>query len=121
MIWVYRAWYHNMVEELPAAEEAILEALRLHPISPLAHHEYANLLRKQGRPEVERHQKLAGEGRELRTQLIQLPTAADLSSMHLQRIQEYASDCGDELVARALAKRLGPEPLSSLSASNPLP
>ena len=106
MIWVYRAWYHTQVNELPAAEEAILEALRLHPMSPLAHHEYANLLRLQQRPEVAKEQRLAAYGRDLRSQLLLLPTAVDLTTVLLVQIQSYAEACGDSQIAAAIGRRL---------------
>jgi tetratricopeptide (TPR) repeat protein len=107
MVWVYRAWYHTMGDEFIEAEKAIREALRLHPVSPLAHHEYANLLRKLERPEAEDQQKLAASGRELRTQLLHLPSAVDLTPELFAQIANYAAACGDDQVARALQKRLG--------------
>ena len=106
MIWVYRAWYHTQTNELKEAEEAIAEALRLHPMSPLAHHEYANLLRLQQRPEVEREQRLAAYGRDLRSQVLLLPTAVDLTTVLLVQIQSYAEACGDSQVAAAINLRL---------------
>jgi len=108
MVWVFRAWYHTVYDELDEAEKSIQEALKLHPLSPLAHHEYANLLRKAQSPEVEIHQRLAGEGRELRSVLLRRPTVADVDVELLQRIQKYAADCGDEKTASALATRLEP-------------
>ena len=60
--------------------------------------------------DVEREQRLAGEGRELRSLLLRRPTVADLDTELLQRIQQYAADCGDERVAKALAVRLQPRP-----------
>ncbi len=110
MVWVFRAWYHTVNDELEEAEKSVLQALKLHPLSPLAHHEYANLLRKMQSADVEREQRLAGEGRELRSLLLRRPTVADLDTELLQRIQQYAADCGDERVAKALAVRLQPRP-----------
>ncbi len=112
MVWVLRAWYHTTFDEFDEAEQAIQEALKLHPMSPLAHHEYANLLRRTQSPDVELHQKLAAEGRELRSLLLRQPTVVDLDVELLQRIQEYAKECGDELVVSALARRLQPAPPS---------
>ena len=108
MVWVYRSWYHVAGDEFTEAEQAVQEALRLHPLSPLAHHEYANLLRKTQRPqaEVEQQQHLAADGRELRTQLLRLPSALDLSPQLLQDIAQYAEECGDQEVVDSLAVRL---------------
>ncbi len=117
MIWVFRCWYHTQVDELDDAEAAIREALRIHPLSPLAHHEYANLLRRLERPEVEREQRLAAEGRELRSLLMHLPQVVDLSSELLSRIQSYAEACGDQQVVSALRIRLKPTPIRGLPFS----
>jgi len=106
MIWVYRAWYHIQTNQLKEAEEAISEALRLHPMSPLAHHEYANLLRLQQRPEVAREQRLAAYGRDLRSQVLLLKTAVDLTRVLMVQIQSYAEACGDAQVAAAIGQRL---------------
>lgn len=108
MIWVYRAWYHTEMNELPQAEEAIREALRLHVISPLAHHEYARLLRKMQRSqaEIERQQKLAADGKELRANLQRAKSVLDVSMSDLRQIARYAADCGDQPVAAALERRL---------------
>ncbi|MBI3860984.1 MAG: hypothetical protein HY290_03730 [Planctomycetia bacterium] len=108
MIWVYRTWYHVAHDEFPQAEEAVREALRLHPLSPLAHHEFANLLRKRQRPaeEVEERQKLAAAGRELRTTLLRLQSALDVSPELVDSIAQYAERCDDPQVAHAVRTRL---------------
>ncbi|MBX3444035.1 MAG: hypothetical protein KF774_16620 [Planctomyces sp.] len=110
MVWVFRAWYHTAFDEFDEAEAAIQEALRLHPISPLAHHEYANLLRKARRPEAEvvEQQQLAATGRDLRAEILQLPNVTSLDGSMLERIRAYAGQCGDAQLARALARRLEP-------------
>lgn len=113
MIWVFRGWYHTYYGEETAAEDAFRQALRLHPLSPSAHHEYAEFLRKFGRSGVEREQHLAAQGRQLRADLLRLPKATDLTSELFERIAAYARECGDEQVADALAKRLGPHPLAA--------
>ncbi|MFY9253243.1 MAG: hypothetical protein WAO83_07295 [Fuerstiella sp.] len=114
MVWVFRAWYHTTYDELEDAEASINEALRLHPISPLAHHEYANLLRRKQSPDVELHQRLAAEGRELRSQLLRLPTVVDLDVEMLNRIRQYAVDCNATRIAETLKKRLTPRRSSAL-------
>lgn len=112
MIWVFRSWYHFAVDEFDAAEEAIKEALKLHPLSHMAHHEYAKILRKLRRPETEvaLHQKLATEGKELRMTLLQRSSVLDAPADLLKQIATYASECGDEQVAAALTRRLEPFP-----------
>ncbi len=112
MVWVFRGWYRMETGDVADAETSLLEALRLHPISPLAHHEYAKLLRKLQRPEkeIEREQRLAAIGRELRTTLLQLPSVLELSEQHLRAIANYAEACGDNQIAEALSMRLEPLP-----------
>lgn len=108
MVWVYRAWYHRNRDQLEQADSSIQEALRLHPLSPMAHHEFAALLRRQNEPGVVEHQALAARGRELRSQLLHSPDAVNLREGLLQDIADYARDCGDRQVAEALQSRLQP-------------
>jgi tetratricopeptide (TPR) repeat protein len=106
MVWVYRGWYHIQMQEYVEAEKSLQEAIRIHPLSPLAHHEYASLLRVQQRPEVTREQQLATYGRDLRSEILLLPSAVDLTPVLLVKMQSYAESCGDQQVAAGLAKRL---------------
>ena len=106
MVWVYRGWYHIQMQEYAEAEKSLQEAIRIHPLSPLAHHEYASLLRVQQRPELSREQLLATYGRDLRSEILLLPSAVDLTPVLLVKIQSYAASCGDQQVAAGLAKRL---------------
>jgi len=106
MVWVYRGWYHIQMQEYGEAEKSLLEAIRIHPLSPLAHHEYASLLRVQQRPEVAREQQLATYGRDLRSEILLLPSAVDLTPVLLVKMQSYAESCGDRQVAAGLASRL---------------
>lgn len=122
MVWVFRAWYHSQMDEHERALEAIQEALKLHPISPLARHEYASILRRSQQSGVARQQQLAAVGRELRTRVLQLTTAADIDAALLREIQQFAADCGDDLVAAALQYRLAsPAGQPSLFSDSPTP
>lgn len=118
MIWVFRCWYHTMTDDFQDAEQAARRAIELHPMSPLAHHEYANLLRRLGKSEVKQEQYLAAQGRELRSQLLQLPTVADIDAAMLERIRAYAQACGDVRIAESLKKRLQPAGLPSIPRLN---
>ena len=106
MVWVYRGWYHIQTQEYAEAEKSLQEALRIHPLSPLAHHEYASLLRVQQRPELAKEQQLASYGRDLRGEILLLPSAVSLTPVLLVKIQSYAESCGDSLVATTLGRRL---------------
>lgn len=107
MVWVYRGWYHQTLQQWSEAEEAIREALRLFPLSPLAHHEYAKFLRARQRPDTEiaRQQKLSAMGRELRSTVLRSRSAMDISPGLLKDIADYAAECGDQLVAESARYR----------------
>jgi hypothetical protein len=79
-------------------------------MSPLAHHEYANILRKARRPQavIEEQQKLAAAGRELRTRMLRLSSAVDISAELLDLLGKYAEQCEDQQVAEAVRLRLEP-------------
>ncbi|MBS0263224.1 MAG: hypothetical protein JSS02_14870 [Planctomycetes bacterium] len=111
MVWVYRAFYYRSFDEFTAAEEALKEALRLHPMSPLAHHEYAALLRAMQRPaeDVEKEQKIAAQGRTLRSQVLTLGSALDISYEIFESLADYAEKCGDQQVAESIRFRLSPQ------------
>jgi len=108
MVWVYRGWYHMEMKELADAELALQEALRLHSLSGLAHHEYARLLRLMQRPEaeVEQQQRIARSGKQLRGKLILQQNARDVPLEVFDEIISYAQECGDNLVAEGLSRRL---------------
>lgn len=105
MMWVYRGWFHAQAGETQQALESIQQALKLHPISPLAHHEYAAILRMQEAPDAAREQRIASYGRELRTQMMQMPSAADLTPLLLVQLHSYAKECGDEQIAAGITSR----------------
>lgn len=106
MVWVYRGWYHAQVKDYDEADQSLKEAIRLHPISPLAWHEKAQLLRTRQSPETEKTQRIASYGRELRSQILQMATAASLTPQLILQIQSYAKSCGDSLLAEAASNRL---------------
>jgi tetratricopeptide (TPR) repeat protein len=105
MMWVYRGWFHAQAGETQPALESIQQALKLHPMSPLAHHEYAAILRMQEAPDAARQQRIASYGRELRTQMMQMPSAADLTPLLLVQLHSYAKECGDEQIASGISGR----------------
>ena len=107
LIWTCRGWYHSVRNELDLAREAFRHALEIHPCSPRAINEYAALLRLEQQTEKAAElQTLAQRGFDLRKQLLQLQTARSASPQQLFEIAKYAEACGDELIARALKKRL---------------
>ncbi len=120
MVWVYRGWYHIQMNELPQAQEAIEEALRLNPLSGLARHEYARLLRLQQKPaaEVAQQQQLAAAGKEIRAKLLLQTNVREVPWEFFGQIARYAADCGDQLIAENLYRRIGSEPGQPVPVSN---
>lgn len=123
MVWVYRGWYHIQMKELPEAEAALMEALRLHPLSALAHHEFASLLRLQQRPEqqVAEHQNLTRIGQTIRAQLLLRPNVREIPQEMFSAIFQYASDCHDKQIADALWRRIGPSARSTFTQPDKSP
>lgn len=107
IIWTAKGWFHTNRDEFEAAEAAFRQALRIHPASSRAQHEYAGLLRLQGRiDEAMAIQQRAQQGTELRKKVLKLENARDADIELLEEIRSYFSLCGDELVANALKQRL---------------
>jgi tetratricopeptide (TPR) repeat protein len=105
MMWVYKAWFHSQSGDTKQAEEAIQQALAIHPMSPLAHHEKAAILRLQQHADTAKEQRIASCGRDLRTQMMQLTSAADITPVLMVQLHSYATECGDTEVADAIAQR----------------
>ena len=107
IFWRYRGWYHNAHDELDEAEAAYRKSSTLFPLDWQTKHELASVLRrKQKLDEVERLQQLALEGKQISSDILQIPNAAAISGPMLARIQRYAANCGDDLVRQSLARRL---------------
>ena len=66
----------------------------------------SDLLRVQQRPELAKEQQLASYARDLRGEILLLPSAVSLTPVLLVKIQSYAESCGDSLVATTLGRRL---------------
>lgn len=107
IIWTAKGWFHMSRNELKPAEASFLQALKLHPASGRAQHEYASLLRLQGRIEqAQETQKRAGAGIELRNKILKLKNAREASWSLMEEIKDYFELCGDTVVAEALSERL---------------
>jgi len=107
IFWRYRGWYHNAHDELEQAETAYRKSNALFALDWQTKHELAAVLRRrQELDEVETLQQLALEGKQISSDVQQIPNAAVISSEMLARIQRYAARCGYELVSQSLARRL---------------
>jgi tetratricopeptide (TPR) repeat protein len=107
--WRYKGWLHAERGELREAEEALQQALQLHPYDYISRHYLADVLRRSDRFEdVEYVEGLSTEGSELRRILIEMPNAREVPAGVLNRMAYYARFCGDEDVADALSRRVEP-------------
>lgn len=106
LTWRYRGWHMMMTGKYGDAEQAYRQSISLMPLDWHAWHELANVLRKQARlEEAETAAQIAFTGKELRKDCLSLPDASEANPALLERIYEYAIDCGDTDVAAALAFR----------------
>ncbi len=107
VFWRFRGWYQAAVDDLEGAEEAYRKSLELTKIDWRTWQGLAEVLRLKGNlQEAERCQKIALTGKRLRQDLLQLPTAQDITDAQLRRISEYADACGDSQLAEHLQRRL---------------
>lgn len=107
VFWRFRGWYHAAVNDLDRAHDAYRKSLELTATDWRNWQGIAEVLRLRGDlPESERCQKLALTGKNLRQELLQLPTAGDITDDQLQRIAKYADECGDREIAVHLKQRV---------------
>jgi cytochrome c-type biogenesis protein CcmH/NrfG len=107
VFWRFRGWYQAAVDDLEGAEEAYRKSLELTQIDWRTWLGLAEVLRLKGDlQEAERCQKIALTGKRLRQDILQLPTAKDITDAQLHRISEYAEACGDSQLANHLQFRL---------------
>ena len=105
--WHYKGWFHAHLSEWEEAEKCYRKALELHPYAWRSQFDLADVLRKSGQLEqVERWSKLSLEGKDLQKTILQLPDVQSVPMEVFQRMQEYASDCGDTSVAGRMLERI---------------
>lgn len=106
-VWYYKGWLHSARDELQQAESSYRKALELHPYAWRSQLDLANVLRRLTKfDEVEKWNALSLEGKQIREQVLQLPDVQSVSVSLFRKMQRYAKDCGDELVAQRMDQRL---------------
>jgi len=107
IFWRFRGWYDAATGDDAAAEGAFRKSLELFPTDWRTWQGLADVMRAQGNlEESARCQQLALTGKDLRRDIMQLPTAGDISDPLLKRLSEFAAACGDSELAESLQKRL---------------
>jgi tetratricopeptide (TPR) repeat protein len=105
--WRFKGWLFAARDQHAQAESAYRESLRIYPFSWPVRHELADILRrKQEFSQVATMQELALSGKALRKELMEIPDARSVPKSLLIKIRDYASRCGDDFVAEALAQRV---------------
>lgn len=105
--WRFKGWLHAATGEHEAAEAAYRQALRRNPFDWRSQYELADVLRRLRRhDQVDRWAKLAMEGRSLWRTVMELPDVQSAPISLMQRIAQYARDCGDNRFANCLEYRL---------------
>ena len=99
----YTGWHFMKTQRPKEAEDAYRQSISLMPMDWHAWHELASSLRNQGKLEdAEVAAKVAIVGKELRKDCLALPDAGQPPAQLLDRILEYAAQCGADDVASAL-------------------
>jgi tetratricopeptide (TPR) repeat protein len=104
--WRFKGWVHAQWEELDDAEQAYRHALKLHPLDVGTRHLLADLLqRRERRDEVRKLRDQVDRGNALRREIQSAPSARDVPRDMLLRLADFAEECGDEGLARAIRRR----------------
>ena len=108
--WRYKGWIHYSKREFTEAEQAYRVALQIHPMDWQSLTRLAEVLRaSQQTAEIERIQGLVKRIQELRSDLRKVEAVETISLQLLRKLGSLARDCGDVVIADALARRLKPE------------
>lgn len=105
--WRYLGWWLAACDRIDESEAAYRESLKHFPLSWTSRHELADVLRrKQKFQEVVGLEKLVVLGKDLREKIMKLPDVQKISPEILREFRDYADQCGDQLTATSLSRRL---------------
>lgn len=105
--WRAKGWLHLNRNEFPAAKEALLYALELHPLDWSARNWLADLVRRQGELDTAQElEKIVRQARQLREMCTGSHAEKIVELEVLTELAEHARQCGDKLLADSLASRL---------------
>ena len=108
--WRARGWLFLHVQQYDEARLAFDEALKLHPLDWRTRYYLADWARRTGDlSHAETLHRLAARGKSLEAALLESPDIRSVSSGHLQRLADFAADCGDEVIATRLRQQLEAE------------
>lgn len=102
--WRCQGWLHGIRGELKAAEACYQKALALVPYDHRSRHFLASIERRLKRLDlVKPLEDLSFEGKQLRTDLLRMPTIDKVPVPMLKRMSAHARRCGDDTAANKLA------------------
>lgn len=105
--WRFRGWLAESRDELPEAEAAYRKALAANPFDFAASHLLAGVLRiRGGSPEIEKLERVALQGRQLRRQVLTLPDVTKAPLPLLRTVVTYLRSCGETAIAERLEYRM---------------
>ena len=105
--WRYRRWLHAAQGQLGEAEECYRKALAINPYDYLTRHQLASVQRRLRRlDQVKALEDLSLAGKELRKRIVGLQSVNKIPPVILKRMLQYAKQCGDDIAASQLEKRL---------------
>lgn len=105
--WRYRGWWLAAYDKIDESEAAYRESLKLFPLSWMSRHELADVLRRKQRfPEVAELERIVIKGKNLREKIMKLSDVQKLDPEILCDFRDYALECGDQLTATSLNRRL---------------
>lgn len=105
--WRYLGWLHNYQDDPEEAEKCYLRAIEINPLDHVSRHQLAAVYRKSNRAEeVKALEELVREGNALRKEILQLPSVRSPGNELLERMANFAANCGDQAVAEKLRSRL---------------
>jgi tetratricopeptide (TPR) repeat protein len=109
VFWYYKGWYASRQARIDEAEESYREALRLHPLSRKARHDWSQLLRNQGdTSQAGRVAALAAQGTSIVLEVRRLPHFREAPPQMLRAIAAWATDCSDFEVAQGIHRHQNP-------------
>lgn len=110
VLWLWLGKYSRLAGDMETAEQALRQAIKLHPLGWQSRNELALVCRATDRlPEAAELQKIAAVGVKLAEEIRRLPHVSEVSRGLLNQIAEYAIQCGDWEIANGIFRRYPPE------------
>lgn len=105
--WRFKGRYLALKNQLNPAEDSFSQALKLNPYDWRTRLGLAEILRRKGKlTEAKKMAQIGNQGKTFSKQLIQLKNPNSINRELLEKIEQYAQECGDLNVVTAIQNRL---------------